>query len=486
MKRIPWLIPAVIVVLVVAFVVWRSRGTGGATPYRTADVERGSIEQRVTATGTIRPVVQVQVGSQVSGTVAKLFADYNSKVKKGDVLLQIDPSAFRARMLQNEAAVEHAQAALDDGNRQLKRAQELIKDNLVAETDLEAAQVAVKQRQADLKQAKAQLEASQVDLQNTTIRAPIDGVVISRSIDVGQTVAASLQAPQLFVLGNDLTQMQVETNIDEADIGQVRVGLPVSFTVDAFPDATFRGQVSQVRLEPITQQGVVTYTTVIGAPNPDGRLRPGMTANVSVLVNRRDDVLRIPAAALRFRPAGAGGGMGGGMANAGGGNVTFAGPAGGGPRGGAGGGAGMSGGGAGMARNAGANGGAGGGRGGFSNGAGDPQGGWAGGAGGRGGHHGWRRDSTASAGADGVPEGQMLKPGVVWVLRDGKPVKVRVMTGLSDGTNIEVHSDSLAAGDKVITGIELAPVKANNLQPPPGMGGPQFRGPRPAGGGRGR
>ena len=146
----------------------------------------------------------------------------------------------------------------------------------------------------------------------------------------------------------------------------------------------------------------------------------------------------------------------------------------------------MSGGGAGMARNAGANGGAGGGRGGFSNGAGDPQGGWAGGASGRGGHHGWRRDSTASAGANGVPEGQMLKPGVVWVLRDGKPVKVRVMTGLSDGTNIEVHSDSLAAGDKVITGIELAPVKANNLQPPPGMGGPQFRGPRPAGGGRGR
>jgi len=449
-KRFRWLIAGVLAVLVVAFLIWRSRGHAGPVAYRTAQVERGSIEQRVTATGTIRPVIQVQVGSQVSGTVAKLSADYNSRVKKGDVLLQIDPSAFRARELQNEAAVEHAEAALQDGQRQLRRAQDLFRDTLIAETDLEAAQVVVKQRQADLKQAQAQLEASKVDLQNTTIRAPIDGVVISRSIDVGQTVAASLQAPQLFVLGNDLTQMQVETNIDEADIGQVHSGLPVTFTVDAFPEATFQGQVSQVRLEPISQQGVVTYVTVIGAPNPDLKLRPGMTANVSVLANHRDDVLKVPAAALRFRPATDNRLAGAGAANAAGGgrrsgtgDVLFAGGPGGGPRGGS-----------------------------TDGGALDPKS-----AG---------REARAMEVAGEVPNGPIYKPGAIYVLRDGKPVKVRVLTGLSDGTNVEVRSDSLGVGDRVITGIELAAVTPNNLQPPPGMGGPQFRGPRPAGGGGGR
>ena len=264
MNRSRWIIVAV-VVLVAALGVWwwKSRSADGAPKYRTADVDRGTVESVVSATGTIRPVEQVQVGSQVSGTLSRLYADYNSRVRKNQVLAQIEPSSFRARELQAEAAVARAEAALADAQRGYKRAQELIIQQYISQAELETAQATVQQRAADLKQARAALEAAKVDLEHTTIRAPIDGVVISRSVDLGQTVAASLQAPQLFVIANDLTQMQVETRIDEADIGQIRAGLPVSFTVDAFPDRDFEGQVSQVRLEPIDQQGVVTYTTVI-------------------------------------------------------------------------------------------------------------------------------------------------------------------------------------------------------------------------------
>jgi HlyD family secretion protein len=513
-NRSRWLTVGAVLVVVIAFVAWRLNAKQPPARYRTAVVERGAIEQRVSATGTIRPVIQVQVGSQVSGTVAKLYADYNSRVKQGDVLLQIEPSAFHARVLQSEAAVERAVAAVKDGERQLKRAQGLMKDSLLAQTDLEAAEVTLQQRNADLKQAQAQLEAARVDLANTTIRAPIDGVVISRAIDVGQTVAASLQAPQLFVLGNDLTRMQVETNIDEADIGQVHVGLPVSFTVDAFPDATFQGQVSQVRLEPIVQQGVVTYTTVIGAPNPDLRLRPGMTANVSVLVDSRDDVLKVPAAALRFRPAGesAFAGMGGGGGGAGrgaGGNGFLAGGSmpsgrpstagvGGGPATAASDPAGASrhgawgGGGRGWAHGDSARAGRdAGGAHGWARGDSAQRAGHAGGYAG-----GWSQGTRGTRGPDGargsltvggeIPQGPRFKPGTIYLLRGDKPAKVRVLTGLSDGTNVEVISDSLQIGDRVITGVELTAATPSNLQPPPGMGGPQFRGPgRPGGGGGG-
>ena len=281
---------------------WRSRTSSETPKFRTALVERGSIESTVAATGTVQPVEQVEVGSQVSGTVYRLHADYNSRVTEGQVLCELEPSGLNARVAQNEAAVARAEAALEDGRRQLRRARELSVQQLVSQADLETAEVAVLQREADLKAARAQLAAVRVDQRNAIIRAPISGVVISRSIDLGQTVAASLQAPKLFVIARDLTQMQVETRIDEADIGSVRPGLPVTFTVDAFPDDKFRGQVSVVRLEPIVEQGVVTYTTVIRTQNPELKLRPGMTANVTVLVARHDDVLKIPAAALRFRP----------------------------------------------------------------------------------------------------------------------------------------------------------------------------------------
>jgi HlyD family secretion protein len=487
LKRNHWIVIGVIVIAALGFFWWRAQGKSEPVRYRTAAAERGSIESKVSATGTIRPVVEVEVGSQVSGTVQKIYADYNSRVHQGEVLLQIEPSTFRARELQAEAAVAKAEAALKDGERQLKRVADLLPQNYVSQADVDAAQAVVDQRAADLKQANAQLEAAKVDLANTTIRAPIDGVVISRSIDVGQTVAASLQAPTLFLLGNDLTQMQVETRIDEADIGQVRIGLPVTFTVDAFPDATFEGNVSQVRLEPITDQGVVTYTTVIGARNPELKLRPGMTANVSVLIERRDDVLKVPAAALRFRPAGDTRGAGGGGGSRG---ATA------------------------MGAGAGASGGAGAAGGAHADSTHGARGAraWGGGKGHapgaaqgteaangtHGGAHGnWkgapRGESTEATTAGFAPQtqesqlqGPIYRPGLIFVLRDGKPVRVRVLTGLSDGTSVEVRSDSLQVGDPVITGIELTAANTS-LQPPPGMGGPQFRGPggRPGGGGGG-
>ncbi|MFI5372802.1 MAG: efflux RND transporter periplasmic adaptor subunit, partial [Candidatus Eisenbacteria bacterium] len=287
-----WMVAAAVVVALLVGWWWRSRGAGEKPRYRTAEVEMGHLDATVSATGTVEPVVQVEVGSQVSGTIKTMSADYNSTVHRGDVLCQIDPSSFKARVLQSEAAVAHAEASVRDAELALKRANQLLPQQYVAQADVDAAQATLDQRKADLKLARAQLDQAEVDFANTTIRAPIDGVVISRAIDVGQTVAASLQAPKLFVIANNLTEMQVETKIDEADIGRIHPGLPVSFTVDAFPDRTFDGRVAQVRLEPIVDQNVVTYTTVIRTRNPQLRLRPGMTANVSVMVASRDSVLK--------------------------------------------------------------------------------------------------------------------------------------------------------------------------------------------------
>jgi len=518
----------VIVVLLVGWW-WRGRSSGESPHYRTAEVERGMLEATVSATGTIEPVVQVEVGSQVSGTIKTLSADYNSMVHKGDVLCQIDPSSFHARVLQSEAAVAHAEAAVHDGELALRRAQQLLPQQYVAQADVDAAQATLDQRKADLKLARAQLEQAQVDFANTTIRAPIDGVVISRAIDVGQTVAASLQAPKLFVIANNLSEMQVETKIDEADIGRIHPGLPVTFTVDAFPDRTFDGRVAQVRLEPIIDQNVVTYTTVIRTRNPELRLRPGMTANVSVNVATRDSVLKVPNMALRFRPPeaagarrgpGAGGGMGagagtpGGSASAAGGAQAAAsmrdGP--GARMGGAGGpsaagspnGAARAGGGGGAwAGRGGAGGGSGGAWAGRSGagGAGNTSGAWAGkngaGAGQRAGRPGARGASGVGADPNAKPGAPLdldramaesanesigtMKPGKVYLLRDGKPVAVMVMTGLTDGIATEIRSENLQPGDQVITALEQTS-RGPALTPPPGMGGPM--GPRP--GGRGR
>ena len=486
MTRKRWVaIAAVAVVLVAAFLFWKRPGAQAAPKYRTASVDRGGIESVVSATGTIQPVEQVEVGSQVSGTVNQVSADYNSRVHKGQVLCVIEPSSFRARVVESDAAVAKARAAVKDARRVALRAQTLLKENYVSQAEVDGADVALEQRLAELKQAQAALQMAQVDLNHTVIRAPIDGVVISRSIDVGQTVAASLQSPKLFVIANDLSRMQVETKIDESDIGRIHQGLPVSFSVDAFPDQMFRGTVSQVRLEPITEQNVVTYTTVMRTDNPDLLLRPGMTANVSVQVARREDVLRVPAAALRFRPPaaqGRGGRPGAGQA-AGGGGVDRGGVA---RADGAPPGAGASGAGRGRGRGPGGAGFAGGG-GGDSARAG--RGGGRGGmmAGGGGSQPGRAVRGLLQSGGEVVPasidEADASRPGSVYVLRNGKPEKVAVVTGLTDGSFVEIRSGELKEGDVVVIGLDQSANRnANQLAPPPGLGGPGMGGPR--GGGR--
>ena len=283
----------------------------------TAEVGRGDVVQVIDATGRLEAVTTVQVGSQVSGIILALYADFNDSVRAGQVVAELEPSLFetqveqaRANLIRVEADVERSQVQYDDAQLKLQRATELAARNLVPTTDLENAEVTARQAAAALRaseaqvvQAEASVNQAVVNLGHTVIRAPIDGVVISRSVDVGQTVAASMSAPELFQIANDLTQMRVNANIDEADIGLVAAGRPVTFQVDAYPGETFTGVVSQVRLAPVIASNVVSYVTVIDVPNTDGRLRPGMTANVTVEIARAADTLMVPASALRFSPS---------------------------------------------------------------------------------------------------------------------------------------------------------------------------------------
>jgi HlyD family secretion protein len=305
MKRfLPWLI-LIGTLLLIAFVVRHLRDNGAAT-YQTATVTRGPITQAVTATGTLNPVVNVQVGSQVSGNISKLFVDFNSQVKAGQVVAQIDPALFQATVTQAEGDLANAQSALELARINAKRTQDLFARKTSAQADVDQAVATLHQAEANVKIKQGALDKAKADLDHCTITSPIDGVVISRSVDVGQTVAASLQAPVIFQIANDLTKMQIDSNVAEADVGVVQVGQDVDFTVDAFPTQTFHGKVVQVRNAPITVQNVVTYDTVIGVSNPDLKLKPGMTANVSIIAARKDNVLQIKNAALRYRPAGAG------------------------------------------------------------------------------------------------------------------------------------------------------------------------------------
>jgi HlyD family secretion protein len=302
MKRfVPWLV-AIVGLLLIALVVRQCR-KGGAASYQTATVTRGPITQAVTATGTLNPVVNVQVGSQVSGNIAKLFADFNSQVKASQVVAQIDPALFQATVTQAEGDLANAQAALELAKVNATRTQELFARKTSSQADLDQAMANLHQAEANVKIKQGALDKAKADLEHCTITSPIDGVVISRNVDVGQTVAASLQAPVIFQIANDLTKMQIDSNVAEADVGVVQVGQDVDFTVDAFPMRTFHGKVVQVRNAPITVQNVVTYDTVIGVSNPDLKLKPGMTANVSIIVAHKDDVLQIKNAALRYRPA---------------------------------------------------------------------------------------------------------------------------------------------------------------------------------------
>ncbi len=270
--------------------------------YRQEEVQNGDISVVVTATGLLEAVTTVQVGSQVSGTISALYADYNTIVKSGDVVAQIDPTFLEAQVKEQAASIERLKALEDQAKRDLDVAKTLYEKSLLSKIEYDAKITALDVAKANRVASEASLERARVNLRYATIRAPIDGVVISRNVDIGQTVAASFSAPVLFQIANDLTKMQVKASIDEADIGKVNLGQPVSFTVDAFPDRRFSGRVSEVRLEPIDNQNVVTYNVIIDVPNEDLSLMPGMTANVSILIERKKNILRIPARALKFVP----------------------------------------------------------------------------------------------------------------------------------------------------------------------------------------
>ena len=370
-----------------------------------SEAQKGSVTQVVTATGSLSAVITVQVGSQVSGTIDKLFADFNSKVKKDQVVAQINQDKFkatvdqaRANLLAAQANVAKAKASMEDAQRTLDRNKELKKRDLIAQSEFDTSQAAYDSaaaqyevNKAQVNQAQAALNQSSVDFNNTVIRSPVDGIVVSRNVDVGQTVAASLQAPVLFLIANDLSKMQVDTNVSEGDVGNVWVGQDVTFAVDAYPTRRFKGTVQQVRNAAIMVQNVVTYDAVVGVDNKELLLKPGMTANVEFLVSRKEDVLKIPNAALRFRP----------LSERQPAQVAAAGQAGG-PGPAAGGGA-------------------------------------------------ARRGGSPNAGQGSRNrEGGVNRQGTVYVLRDQKAIPVRVRLGISDGTYSEVVGGDLKAGDQII------------------------------------
>jgi len=376
------------------------------SPYISAEVQKGNVTQVVTATGSLSAVITVQVGSQVSGAIDKLFADFNSKVKKDQVVAQINQDKFkatvdqaRANLLAAQANVTKAKASMEDAQRTLDRNKELKKRDLIAQSEFDTSQAAYDSaaaqyevNKAQVNQAQAALNQSSVDFNNTVIRSPVDGIVVSRNVDVGQTVAASLQAPVLFLIANDLSKMQVDTNVSEGDVGNVWVGQDVTFAVDAYPSRHFRGTVQQVRNAAIMVQNVVTYDAVVGVDNTELLLKPGMTANVEFLVSRKEDVLKIPNAALRFRP------LSERQPPA---QVAAAGQAGG-PGAEAGGGAG-------------------------------------------------RRGGSPNAGQGSRNrEGGVNRQGTVYTIRDQKAIPVRVRLGISDGSYSEVVAGDLKAGDQII------------------------------------
>ena len=300
-----------------ALAAWGYTGRGESRPdYLTRPVERGVLEQQVSATGTVNPVESVEVGTYVSGPVQEIFVDYNSPVRRGQTVARIDPRTFAVKVRQREADVRTARARVEKDQADatftqavLKRTRELFERDLIAAQDVEAAERDYAQARAQLEldraklaQQRAALEEARVNLGYTDIVSPVDGVVVSRNVNVGQTVAASFQTPVLFLIAQDLTKMQVNAAVSEADIGMVQEGQPAVFTVDAYADREFRGRVSQVRNAPQTLQNVVTYDVVITVENADLALKPGMTANVSIVSARREDVLKVPLLALRFQP----------------------------------------------------------------------------------------------------------------------------------------------------------------------------------------
>ena len=343
--------------------------------YDMAPVERRDISSFVTAIGNVSAVTTVEVGTQVSGTIKEIYADYNSIVNKGQIIALIDPTTFEAQveqaqatLMQARAGLQRAQATLADAKRNLDRQKMLWERDLIARSDLDSAQTdydlavaGVSEADANVLQAQASLKKVETDLGYTRIYSPVDGIVVSRDVDAGQTVAASFQTPTLFTIAQDLTKMQIETNVDEADIGNVREGLEVTFTVDAYPNAVFSGRIKQVRIASSVVENVVTYPVIIDVSNPDLMLKPGMTANVTIITDKKENVLAVPSAAFRYRPS--------------------------------------------------------------------------------------------------AYEGELLRGRVLWVLEEGRPLPVQVETGITDGAYVEIKSDDLKEGDRVIIGEEAGSTK---------------------------
>lgn len=312
-----WLVGFAVVMVVAGGLYRREAGLRAAPPSLVlAEVTRGEVIVTVDATGTLQTVDTVEVGTQVSGSIASLGVDFNDTVKKGQVVATLDQAIFLSQIQQAEAQVirlraehERARVQLLDAETKYKRAQQLGQRQLLAVSEVDAAEITVQLAKASLSSAQAQLTQAEgalaqakVNLSYTVIRSPVDGIVLKRNVDVGQTVSAGLQAPTLFVIARSLDRLELAASVAESDVGRVREGQPVSFTVDAYPQQTFTGVVRQVRLQPTVQQNVVSYTTIIDVPNTGGLLKPGMTATLGIEVARADDVLRVPAAALRFTP----------------------------------------------------------------------------------------------------------------------------------------------------------------------------------------
>jgi HlyD family secretion protein len=302
-RRRPWLWGGVLLAALVAAWFLFGRGKDDAEPYRTAAVDRGEIVRAVSATGQLQPLVSVDVGSTVSGPIKSVEVDFNAPVKKGQVLARIDPETFLQRVRQAEASLAQARAEANAARADYGRYERLAKEGFASDQLLLQNRTAAERANASVALAQAQLAAARIDLDRTVIRSPVDGVVVDRQVDPGQTVAASFQAATLFVIAQDLSQLEAAITVDEADIGEVQEGMPVRFTVDAFSDENFEGRVTQVRKQGVQTSGVVSYTVIVRADNPRGRLLPGMTANAEIVIEEKPDVLRVANSALRFSPA---------------------------------------------------------------------------------------------------------------------------------------------------------------------------------------
>ena len=297
-----WIAIAVVAVLIIAWFFLRGGKKKESITFETAKVEMTNIQTSITATGTIEPVTSVTVGTQVSGIVSKLYVDYNSVVKKGQVIAELDRTNLISELNAQKASLASAQSSLNYQQSNYNRYKTLYDKGLVSADEFESARLQYQQAKEQVAQSRESVQRAQTNLGYATITSPIDGIILSKSVEEGQTVAASFNTPELFVIAQDLTDMRVIADIDEADIGGVKEGQRVSFTVDAFPDDTFEGQVTQVRQEATTESNVVTYEVVISAPNADLKLKPGLTANVTIFTLEKNNVLAVPAKALRFQP----------------------------------------------------------------------------------------------------------------------------------------------------------------------------------------